>query len=208
MVDNEIYSIGYSSFTVADFIRAIASYRIDVVADVRSQPYSRYRPEFNRETVKHILKQNGIAYVFLGDQCGARIQAPECYVNGKVSFELVKHNKEFQTGLERLRKGMQLHRIAIMCAERDPINCHRAILICRHLRSQNVVIKHIVDNGLIENHADTEKRLVRLHGLDKALLYPTEAERLDEAYKLQSEVIAYSERTDNTERGVGERING
>ena len=87
MVDNEIYSIGYSSFTVADFIRAIASYRIDVVADVRSQPYSRYRPEFNRETLKHILKQNGIAYVFLGDQCGARIQAPECYVNGKVSFE-------------------------------------------------------------------------------------------------------------------------
>jgi uncharacterized protein (DUF488 family) len=204
---NEIYSIGYSSYAIADFIKAIIAYRIDVIADVRSQPYSRHKPEYNRESLKQTLKRNGIAYAFLGDQCGARIQAPECYVNGKVSFELVTHNKDFQTGLQRLRKGMQVHRIAIMCAERDPINCHRAILICRNLRAHDVVINHIVDNGLIENHLDTEKRLIRIHGLDKALLYPTEAERLDEAYRLQSDVIAYVESTQDVEKGDRERMN-
>jgi len=204
---NLIYSIGYSSYAISDFVKAIVAYGIDVIADVRSQPYSRYKPEYNRENLKQTLKQNGIAYVFLGDQCGARIQAPECYVNGKVSFELVKRNKDFQTGLQRLRKGMQTHRIAIMCAERDPINCHRAILICRNLRAHDVVINHIVDNGLLENHVDTEKRLIRIHGLEKALLYPTETERLDEAYRLQSEAIAYVELTQNEEKGDRETMN-
>jgi uncharacterized protein (DUF488 family) len=203
-MNNEIYSIGYASYSISDFLKVLADYGIDVVADVRSQPYSRFKPEFNRENLKNVLQTNNIGYAFLGDQCGARIDAPECYVDGKIDFDRVRQNKEFQKGLRRLRKAMENYRIAIMCAERDPINCHRAILICRNLRSEQVVIKHIVENGLVENNLDTEKRLIRIHRLDQALLYPSDAERIEEAYNLQGEIIAYTDPID-LKRAIGEQ---
>jgi uncharacterized protein (DUF488 family) len=196
-MNNKIYSIGYASFSMSDFLKALSSHRIDVVADVRSQPYSRFKPEFNRENLISILKDNNIGYAFLGDQCGARIGIPECYIAGKIDFNRVRQSGEFQRGLRRLQKAMENYRIAIMCAERDPINCHRTILICRSLRSEHVVIKHIVENGLVENHLDTEKRLIRIHKLDQSLLYPSDAERLEEAYNRQGEVIAYTDLTDS-----------
>ena len=86
---NEIYTIGYSSFSIEEFIKTIKKYKITAVADVRSQPYSQYKPEFNRENLKDKLNEHKIAYVFLGDQCGARIDEPECYSHGKVDFKLV-----------------------------------------------------------------------------------------------------------------------
>jgi uncharacterized protein (DUF488 family) len=203
-MSNEIYTIGYASFSISDFLKALLNHNIDVVADVRSQPYSRFKPEFNRENLKTVLKNSNIGYAFLGDQCGARIDAPECYVDGKIDFNRVVQNKEFQKGLRRLQKAMENYRIAIMCAENDPINCHRAILICRNLRSENIVIKHIIENGLVENHLDTEKRLIRIHRLDQSLLYPSDAERLEEAYNLQGETIAYANPPD-LKKAIGDK---
>ncbi len=199
---HEIYSIGYAAFSIGEFVNALLKHGINAIADVRSQPYSRFKPEFNRDNLRRVLRTHNIGYVFLGDECGARIGSSEYYVNGKVSFDLVKDDKGFQRGLRRLRKGAGKYRLAIMCAEKDPIMCHRTILICRNLRSPDIVIKHIIENGFIEDHSDTEKRLLRIHNLDRSDLYSTYGERLEEAYSRQGEKIAYNPLREPQERSL------
>jgi uncharacterized protein (DUF488 family) len=117
----EIFTIGYSTFSVDGFIETLNRNNITAIADVRSSPYSRFRPEFNRENLKQILLRNNIAYVFLGEECGARINAPECYINGKADYHLIANHPKFQEGLRRIREGLKRYRIALMCAEKDPI---------------------------------------------------------------------------------------
>jgi uncharacterized protein (DUF488 family) len=139
---HNIYTIGYSVHSVDTFIEMLRKHEITAVADVRSQPYSQFKPEFNREELKFILKKRDMAYVFLGDYIGARINVPECYKNGKADYQLIAKHPFFIQGLERIRTGIQKYNIALMCAEKDPLNCHRAILVCRYLRNSNIEIKH------------------------------------------------------------------
>ncbi|MCI5148865.1 MAG: DUF488 domain-containing protein, partial [Candidatus Electrothrix sp. MAN1_4] len=103
-----------------------------------------------------------MSYVFIGDLCGARIEEPSCCINGKVDYSLVAKNQKFLKGLERIKQGMQEYRIALMCAEKDPITCHRAILICRNLLSDEMKIKHILSDGTVEEHKESEQRLLKL----------------------------------------------
>ncbi|MFV9689917.1 MAG: DUF488 family protein [Desulfobacteria bacterium] len=187
----EIFTIGYSTFSVDGFIETLNSNNITAIADVRSSPYSRFRPEFNRENLKQILLRNNIAYVFLGEECGARINAPECYINGKADYHLIANHPKFQEGLRRIREGLKRYRIALMCAEKDPITCHRTILICRQLRSKDIRIQHIMANDSVEDHAESEKRLMRLFKLDHPNLFITEATSLEDAYDRQGRKIAY-----------------
>jgi uncharacterized protein (DUF488 family) len=193
-----IYTIGYVSFTVEAFLETLRRHEITMVADVRSRPYSQYRPEFNRDTLRAFLAADGIVYAFLGDECGARIDAPECYVGGKVDFNRVKDHPRFQEGLKRLASEMKSHRIAILCAEKDPMTCHRTILVARRLAelSDAIVVKHILADGSVENHREMEQRLLKAHKLDRPDLFRSEAERLEEAYDHQGAKIAYSEAND------------
>ncbi len=135
---------------------------INTVCDVRSSPYSRFTPQFNRETLKEELIRQRITYIYLGAELGPRSPDPSCYENGKVQFERLAQKEIIQQGLNRLRKGMATHRIALMCAEKDPLTCHRTILICRHLRDDDVLIRHMLEDGSCEDHSDTEKRLLQL----------------------------------------------
>lgn len=187
----ELFTIGYSSFSIKSFIEILSKYNITAIADVRSSPYSRFKPEFVLKNIKKILSENNIAYIFLGDLCSARIDSPECYGNGKVNFKLIEKHEKFAMCLNRIKEGMKDYRIALMCAEKDPITCHRTILICRNLRSPSIKIRHILENGSIEEHADTEKRLMRLYKLDQSDMYRSEVMRLEEAYDLQGDKIAF-----------------
>jgi hypothetical protein len=90
-----------------------------------------------------------------------------------------------------LRKGMATYRIALMCAEKDPLTCHRMILICRNLRGDDIVIQHILEDGAIEDNRDTEKRLMKLLKIDPADLFSTEADQIQRAYDRQGEKVAY-----------------
>jgi len=191
----EIYTIGYVSFSVEAFLDTLRRHGITLVADVRSRPYSQYRPEFNRDTIRAFLARDGINYLFLGDECGARIDAPEGYVGGKVDFGRVKDHPRFQEGLRRLATEMKNHRVAILCAEKDPMTCHRAILVARRLAelSDAIVVQHILADGTVENHRAMEKRLLKAHKLDQPDLFRSEKERLAEAYDHQGAKIAYSE---------------
>lgn len=188
----KIYTIGYSPFTTDTFIQALRKYNINAVVDVRSAPYSAYRTDFNKANIQNILKDHGIAYVFLGDQLGARWEDPEVYRDGVADYDLISKTSTFQKGLDRLRTGSEKYIIALMCAEKDPITCHRTILIAKNLRNE-FFIQHILEDGSIEIHKDLEKRLLRLHSLDQLKLpgLSNTQSSLVEAYKKQGSQIAY-----------------
>ncbi len=202
-----LYTIGHSSHSLLHFINLLKRNAITAVADVRSVPYSQFTPHFNREMLSENLKQEDIEYVFLGDNLGARIDAPECYEDGKVVFRLVEKHPKFIEGIKRLKKGMASYRIALMCAEKDPITCHRTILVCKHLKSEGVNIKHILSDGTIEDQNTSEERLMRLFRLDHPNLFKANSERLEEAYCRQSQEIAYSNTDSLQKENIGEQGN-
>ncbi len=189
---NPIFTIGHSNHELPRFLELLRQHRIEVLADVRSSPYSRFLPWFNRETLEHALKVAGVRYVFLGRELGARRTEPECYINGKVSYERIAAGASFASGLERLRKGAESFRLALVCAEKDPLDCHRTILVARRA-SAFAEISHIHADGALESHAAAEARLRAAYGLgDADLFLPAEAQ-LAEAYARRSEEIAYHE---------------
>jgi len=188
----KIFTIGYSPFTTDTFVQFIRKYNINAVVDVRSAPYSAYRTDFNKANIQKILKEYGIAYVFLGDQVGARAEDPEVYIDGIADYGLISKSSAFQEGLDRIRAGSKKYVITLMCAEKDPITCHRTILIAKNLRNE-FFIEHILEDGNIETHKDLEKRLLRLHSLDQLKLpgLSNTQNSLEEAYKMQGSKIAY-----------------
>ncbi|GAB4153309.1 MAG: hypothetical protein Fur0046_33250 [Cyanobacteria bacterium J069] len=161
-----LYTIGHSNHSPEAFLALLQQHGITALADVRSHPYSRYLPHFSQSTLKALLVDAGIRYVFLGKELGARPQDPDCYDHqGKATYEKIAATSLFQQGLERLLEGTQTHAIALMCAEKDPLNCHRAILVCQHLRSHQPNIQHILSDGSLEPHATLETRLLQKHKL-------------------------------------------
>jgi uncharacterized protein (DUF488 family) len=200
---NELFTIGYSPHLPESFLHILRKYKITAVADVRSLPYSQFKSEFNKEKIAEFLKRNGIAYVFLGDVCGARVEDPSCCVNGKVDFTLVSENPRFKEGLKRIISGMEKYRVALMCAEKDPITCHRAILICRNLASRGITIKHILSNGRAEENKESEQRLLQLFNLNNPDMFRSEEQRLDDAYLLQGKKIAHEAADPKTEFKTG-----
>lgn len=206
-----IFTIGHSNLDLETFISLLQQHEITAVADVRSHPYSRYLPHFNTSALKAKLKSVQIHYVFLGAELGARPEDINCYVNQKALYTKIAARTEFQQGIQRLIEGEKKYNIALMCAEKDPITCHRAVLVCQHLREFGVEIKHILGDGAIENHLHLEERLLILQGLDESTLsQPTQLslfatpphlesllsreERLQEAYRRQGDKIAYVEK--------------
>jgi len=190
-----IHTIGYASHTIESFVATLEKFNITAIADVRSQPYSKFKPEFNKDNLKKSLINSRKEYVFLGDNIGARIKAPECYKNGQADYELISKHPLFQEGIDRLLKGMEKFSIALMCAEKDPINCHRTILICKYLKKYQVKIYHIIDANTYEDHTKTEFRLMKLFHLEQPDLFMKDSERLEEAYSKQEGKIAYVSET-------------
>jgi uncharacterized protein (DUF488 family) len=168
---------------------------ISAVADVRSSPYSRYNPQFNRETLLQSLQRATIEYVFLGKELGARSTDSSCYIDGQVQFDRVARSAIFQTGLDRLRRGMASFRIALLCAEKDPIACHRMILVCRNLSADGMRISHILEDGTLQDNAIAEQRLMQLFNIQENDLFASEQELIQRAYDCQGKKIAYTEKT-------------
>jgi uncharacterized protein (DUF488 family) len=174
------------------FIDLLKIHGITAICDVRSSPYSRFTPQFNREALKGDLARQRISYIYLGAELGPRSDDPTCYENGKVQYQRLADREIFQQGLARLHKGMAIYRIALLCAEKDPLTCHRMILVCRYLRADDIVIRHILEDGSLEYNRDTEMRLMRILKIDPADLFSTKAEQIERAYDLQSQKVAYT----------------
>ena len=162
------------------------------VADVRSVPYSRYVPHFNQDSLSGSLRSNGIKHVPLGGLLGARPDNPACYREGKISYQLLSSTPAYQEGITRLLKGCETEIIAVMCTEKDPINCHRMVLISETLINEcNQDISHIHDTGDIETHQEALQCLAALHHLDQPTLWD-DSSRFQEALQLQEARIAYT----------------
>ena len=142
-----IYTIGYGSRSIAELIEVLHQHAIAYLIDVRSAPYSRYKPEFSKAPLANELERHSIRYVFMGDALGGRPDDETCYVNGKVDYEKVKATAFYQRGIERLHTAFtQQQRVVLMCSEGKPEECHRCKLIGATLTTQNIPVIHIDEN--------------------------------------------------------------
>jgi uncharacterized protein (DUF488 family) len=189
----ELFTIGHSNHRMFDFLRLLRSHGVNALVDVRSHPYSRLHPQFNQKVLSADLRKAKIAYVFLGEELGARRVETACYVDGRADYGPIAKLPIFQEGLQRVREGIRQYRIALMCAERDPIDCHRVILVCRHLRNEGITLQHIREDGSLEPHADLEARLVERLEIEPNLFNGTQdfEQLVEKAYDIQGEKIAY-----------------
>jgi uncharacterized protein (DUF488 family) len=207
----ELLTIGHSNYEIRTFVSLLQKHGVTAVVDVRSSPYSRFLPHFNRAALREALAAEKICYVFLGQELGARPKKQECYVEGKAVYEKIAATEEFHEGIQRVLKGVKKHKVSLMCAEKDPLTCHRAILVCQHLRHFDLRINHILKNGELESHDHLEQRMLEKHGFtdfsemveeqaqlslftQKGSNLPNREECLDIAYKIQGDEIAYIEK--------------
>lgn len=188
--DMQLFTVGHSTRDLNAFLALLTENGVTAVADVRSSPYSRHSPQFNTDSLGRALFAHQIQYVFLGEELGARRSEPECYVDDVAKYELIAGTDAFARGIRRLRSGLASHQVALLCAEKDPLTCHRMILVCRHLRD-DVAITHIIDPGECETQEQAEARLLRLLGLPDRDLFRSRGELLEEAYSIQGDQIAF-----------------
>lgn len=153
----DIFTIGHSNHPIERFLSLLTQHGVTALADVRTTPYSRFNPQFRREALAASLREAGIGYVFLGEELGGK--------RAGVTHAEIGRSESFRRGLDRLREGAARYRVAFMCAEREPLDCHRTILVARHLRSSpDLSIRHILADGSVEEHDAVERRLVAKMG--------------------------------------------
>jgi len=189
---SELFTIGHSTHTAEKFVELLRLHKIGAIGDVRSSPFSAWTPQFNRPALEATLKSAGIQYVFLGDELGARRDEREVYVDGIARYDRIAKTPAFQAGLERVRKGSRKFRLALMCAEKDPLECHRTILVCRNLK-RDAAIAHILEDGAMEAHAKAEERLMKEEKIPQTDLFLSADDLVERAYEQRGEKIAYRE---------------
>jgi uncharacterized protein (DUF488 family) len=193
-----IFTIGHSTGEVEQFLKLLKESSINVIVDVRSTPYSKFSSQYNREDIADHLKKNDINYLFLGDSLGARNTNKELqFDNGKVCFKEVQKSEEFKKGIARLENGIAKgYNIALMCTEKEAIDCHRFALISEYLNSNGISVKHIQPDGVI-NHKDIEERLVEKYFKKIDFIgLSTDKTPLEQAYELLNMDIAYNDTND------------
>jgi uncharacterized protein (DUF488 family) len=188
---SEIHTVGHSTHTSELFIQLLETHSVTAIADVRSTPYSRRNPQFDRNNIRAALKAKSIQYAFLGKELGARSDDECCYVNDKVSYSLLAKTPLFESGIDRVVEGARTHRIALMCAEKDPLDCHRTILVARRLIRSGYRIVHILGSGLVETHDDALTRLMNRLKLSAEDMFRSPALTVEEAYEKQADLIAF-----------------
>lgn len=190
-----VYTIGYSGRTIAEFLDLLREHAITAVADVRSQPHSKFNADFSQDSLRLALGDGGFTYVFLGAELGARSSDEDCYIEGKVQYDKLATTAAFRAGLNRVEKGRGGHTIALLCAESDPLICHRCILVSRRLVGRGIPVRHILEDGRSEEHEATIRRLILALRIPE--LYPSwsEDEIRDLAYRIRGDEIAFQKST-------------
>ena len=198
---NKIYTIGYSGFVIDDFIKILKKHEISVVIDVRSNPYSQYHLEYNKENLKKRLKQNRIHYRNYFLEFGARQSDKKYYSKeGYLDFELFSKSENFLKGIKKIENSMKKNYvIVLMCAEKDPIICHRAIMISKIFSEKGYRVIHLLPNNVTITQKDIEDRLIKkffpnkgqllLFEMEEAL---SEKEYIKRSYNKQNAEIGYS----------------
>jgi uncharacterized protein (DUF488 family) len=187
--DLDLLTIGHSNLPVEAFMTLIQNAGVTAVADVRSVPFSRRFPWFSGPKLAAGLQGADIAYLPFGEALGGRPRDPGLYCEGVADYEKMAVTPLFRAGLDRLGEAMGRFRVCLMCAEREPLDCHRCLLVARALAERGVRLGHILVDGTIEPHAATEERLLgRGGGSDD--LFSTHATRLAAAYRARAYKVA------------------
>lgn len=150
-----IYTIGYGNRTVDELVAILQQYGIHYLIDVRSSPYSRFKPEFGKEALEQALRPHAIRYVFLGQELGGRPADPDCFIEGKIDYDRVREKPFYQAGIKRVRTAWEKQLpVVLMCSELRPQECHRAKLIGETLVNLGLSVQHIDENGYLKPHTD------------------------------------------------------
>jgi uncharacterized protein (DUF488 family) len=188
----DIFTIGHSTHAIERFVGLLQQPGIEFLADVRSTPFSRFNPQFNRARLAQSLAHAGIRYEFMGETLGARSTDPACLENGRVSYARLAQSTPFQQGIEQLRQAAKERRVAIMCAEREPLDCHRTILVGRVLEREGATVRHILADGSVEENRHALERLVARLGLPAKDMFSETSEEFAAAYEKQAARISYA----------------
>jgi uncharacterized protein (DUF488 family) len=193
---NALYTIGHSNHDLGDFLAVLVHHGVETLCDVRSRPGSFRFPQFNREPLEAAAALAKIEYQFLGESLGGRPDDPRVYgSDGLVDYVARRKSPDFSAGVDRLLEFSRTANLALMCAEEDPLQCHRFLMICPALVERGVVPAHIRRNGVLESQCDAEDRLLELHGgsafTSGALFVSERASALEEAFRRQAEEFAF-----------------
>ena len=195
-----LFTIGYSWIDINEFPSILHKYNINVIVDVRSVPYSQRFPDFNRESLKNILKRNKINYIFMGKEFGARRNESDVYHDGVVDFSRVFQSKLFLEGVKRVEKGLKDgYTISFLCSEKDPLDCHRTIMISQYFSKIGLKICHIIQGSKLITQRDIENELLQKHfkkEIGQRSLFDDVNDLLSKAYEKQNTLIGYKKEGD------------
>lgn len=192
----EVFTIGHSTHSWERFIALLRDVNVTAVADVRSSPYSRLSPQFNRESLREELRKDGISYVFLGKELGGRPTERGLYCDGVADYEKMAQTSDFNKGIDRVLDGARKYRIALMCSERDPLDCHRCLLVGRALAKRGIHVNNILHNGAVVSQNQIEDRLLESSGRNADDFFAPRDDRLASAYRERARKVAFTERPD------------
>lgn len=195
----KLFTIGHSQYKVEYFLSMLKNYNINYVVDVRSIPYSKFANNYNRENIKRILMDINIDYSFMGNYFGARPSDIKLYsAEGYVDFDKVKESSKFRQGLECVLKGIGMgNRIALMCTEKDPIDCHRSILVGNTFWENGIEVNHIISDITIQKHEELNERLKNIYFPERNQMSIfsidnfIEEDYLKKSYLKQNKLIGY-----------------
>lgn len=206
IIINCIYTIGYTAFSINEFIETIKNFGISCVIDVRSSPFSNYYTDYNKDTLERTLKEHNILYRNYANEFGARQTNPAFYSGDIVDFDKFIKSAQFLEGVSKVKKGIERgYKFVLMCAEKDPIKCHRSIMLGKGFSENGFDVKHIVSKTEIESQRELEERLLEMYHQDRFQLTlfggeQSASELLADAYKKQNLAIGYNKNT-NIEQG-------
>ncbi len=194
-----LYTIGHSRHDIDYFINLLKKHKINCLIDVRSSPYSRIAPQFNKETLAGSLKVNNIIYLHFEKEFGARKTDTSLIdLENKVDYSRVRETEEFKEGVKRVFEGLEKgYNIALMCSEANPFDCHRFVMIAYHFVREGVKVNHILKNGNTIDNNELEKELLKKYSKvlpvnDLFTNNITEKLRLELAYRLRNRDIAFT----------------
>ena len=194
-----LYTIGYSGFPeIQGFIAELKKYGINVLIDVRSSPYSAYYAQFNKENLEKSLRAAGIYYRNYAKEFGARQESKDFYVNGVLNFKLFTESSQFAEGLSKVDTAKRAgYQPALMCAEKNPTDCHRAIMLGKKLEDERYEVIHIMPGNKIKTQAEIGNELLDLYFPDRSQLSlfsfddRDENDLIQEAYAKQNLKIGF-----------------
>lgn len=189
-----VWTIGHSTHTLEQFTAMLQEAEITAIADVRSTPFSRHLPQFNQLELKDALREVGIAYSFLGDLLGGRPKHKHLYVDGVANYEAMAKTDDFRLGLRRVQNGIKQFRIALMCSEHDPMDCHRCLLVSRELHQIGIEIAHIRPLGHSLSQTDIEEQLLAEANINpqQSDFLSSPKEQLSAAYRERARKVAFA----------------